>query len=112
MIRAVAQGDLIRTARRRARLTQEQLARLVGTTQSAIARWESETVSPRLDSFRRVVNACGFEPRVLLVRSIDPDRDQIASRLKLTPKQRLDYLTDMLAFEARARRARPTGRSA
>jgi len=32
--------------------------------------------------------------------------DQIAERLAWTPKQRLDYLLDMLDFEERARRAR------
>ena len=34
------------------------------------------------------------------------DDDQIVERLRWTPKQRLDYLLDMLAFEERARRAR------
>jgi hypothetical protein len=39
--------------------------------------------------------------------SIDhTDDDQIAERLRWTPKQRLDYLLDMLEFEERARRAR------
>jgi hypothetical protein len=34
------------------------------------------------------------------------DRDQIAERLGWTPKQRLVYLVDMVAFEERAHRAR------
>ena len=34
------------------------------------------------------------------------DDDLIAERLRWTPKQRLDYLLDMLEFEERARRAR------
>jgi hypothetical protein len=34
------------------------------------------------------------------------DEDQIIERLRWTPKQRLDYLLDMLAFEERAGRAR------
>jgi len=34
------------------------------------------------------------------------DEDLIVERLSWTPKQRLDYLLDMLAFEDRARRAR------
>ena len=34
------------------------------------------------------------------------DEDQIVERLGWTPKQRLDYLLDMLAFEERARTAR------
>jgi len=36
----------------------------------------------------------------------DPDRAQIIERLSWTPKQRLAYLVDMVAFEERARRAR------
>jgi hypothetical protein len=34
------------------------------------------------------------------------DVDQIVERLRWTPKQRLDYLLDMLDFEERAHRAR------
>jgi len=34
------------------------------------------------------------------------DDDQIRARLTWTPKQRLDYLLDMLAFEERAHGAR------
>lgn len=37
----------------------------------------------------------------------EADRNQIAERLRWTPKQRLQYLLDMLAFEERAHRARP-----
>lgn len=36
----------------------------------------------------------------------DSDRAQIAERLAWTPKQRLQYLVDMIAFEERAHRAR------
>jgi hypothetical protein len=36
----------------------------------------------------------------------DTDLDQIVERLGWTPKQRLTYLVDMLAFEERARAAR------
>jgi hypothetical protein len=39
----------------------------------------------------------------------DPDRAQIIERLSWTPKQRLAYLVDMVAFEERARRARRLG---
>jgi hypothetical protein len=33
----------------------------------------------------------------------DSDREQIVERLGWTPKQRLNYLLDMLAFEERAK---------
>ena len=39
----------------------------------------------------------------------DPDLVQIVERLSWTPKQRLAYLVDMVAFEERARRARRVG---
>jgi hypothetical protein len=38
------------------------------------------------------------------------DLDQITERLSWTPRVRLQYLLDMLAFEERARSARPTER--
>jgi hypothetical protein len=43
------------------------------------------------------------------IQDEDPDRAQIVERLGWTPKQRLDYLVDMVAFEERARRARRLG---
>ena len=98
--------ELIRRARKRARLTQAELAGRAGTTQSAVARWESGRVSPRMETFERLTRACGFEPRILLGRGDAEGRDQIRERLRWTPQQRLDYLLDMLAFEERARRAR------
>jgi hypothetical protein len=39
----------------------------------------------------------------------DADCYQIAERLHWTPKQRLAYLVDMIAFEERAHRARRVG---
>jgi len=45
-------------------------------------------------------------PRTPTSERARPRDDQIAERLAWTPRQRLDYLLDMLAFEARARRAR------
>ena len=57
-------GAIVRQARRRARLTQRELAARVGTTQSALARLERGDAEP---SFRRVlelVRASGFELRM------------------------------------------------
>lgn len=59
-----------------------------------------------MGTFERLIHACGLEPRILLRRAKTEDRDQIRERLRWTPKQRLDYLLDMLAFEGRARQAR------
>lgn len=53
-------GDLIREARKRAGLTQAELARRAGTTQSSIARWESGRTQPGFDTVRRLVRASGY----------------------------------------------------
>jgi len=41
----------------------------------------------------------------------DLEADLIVERLSWTPRERLRYLTDMLEFEERARRARPVGKA-
>lgn len=56
----IAAGAEIRKARRKARLTQKKLAERLGTTQSAIARWESGRSSPTVTTFNRIIDACGF----------------------------------------------------
>lgn len=48
-------------------LTQEQLAKLVGTRQPSIARLESGKVEPRLSFLRRVVEMLGARLEVRIV---------------------------------------------
>ena len=98
---------VIRDLRRVAGLSQTELAARLKTTQSAVARWESGTVSPRLETVARVAEACGVEPQIVWASRGDVDRTQIAERLRWTPVERLRYLCDLLAFEERAHRARP-----
>lgn len=100
-------GFLIREMRLRADITQAELARRLGVSQSAIARWESGSVSPRLDTLERIAEACDLDLQVLLTAPGDRDRGQIVERLRWPPADRLDYLLDMLAFEEQAHRARP-----
>ena len=57
------------TARRRAKLTQEQLAERMNTTQSAIARMESGRHTVSMTSIRRYAEATGSRVSVWLVRS-------------------------------------------
>ena len=59
-------GSLVREARRRAGLSQAELAARVGTTQSAIARLERGRASPSFRRVRELVAACGLELRVHL----------------------------------------------
>ncbi|MGH2746737.1 MAG: helix-turn-helix domain-containing protein [Actinomycetota bacterium] len=104
-------GQVIREARRRAGLTQTDLARRLGTRQPVVARWESGDRSPSFDSVTRAVRACGFElhPRIA---APDPQAEAVLSRWRrMTPKERLERNQDMLATEEWAHSARVVQRS-
>lgn len=60
-------NHLVREARKRAGLTQAELASRAGTTQSAIARLERGESAPSLEHLTQLVRACGFDLMVRLV---------------------------------------------
>jgi len=91
-------ADLIRAARLRARLTQAELAERIGTTQSAIARWEAGGTEPSLETLARVIRGCGLELRVGL-EDADPSEVSLIERnLALSPAERLDQLVRTVRF--------------
>jgi transcriptional regulator with XRE-family HTH domain len=90
MLVSVSGGDLIREARRRAGLSQAELAARAGTTQSGIARWESGRTAPSLDDVRRLVRLCGFDLEVAIVPRDDSDNAQAARLLELSPQERIE----------------------
>jgi transcriptional regulator with XRE-family HTH domain len=97
---------LVREARRRAELTQAELAARVGTTQSAIARLEAGATSPSLARIDDLVRACGLSLAVGL-STVDEDEWQRARRnLALTPDQRVRNMLAAARFVEAARRAR------
>ena len=91
-------SHLLQEARRRAGLTQAEFARRVGTSQSAIARWESGGVRPPLETLARLVRACGFELSLSLEPVDGEDAALIEHNLSLTPAQRLDQLARTVAL--------------
>lgn len=98
-------GDLIREARRRAQLTQRELAERAGTTQSAVARAESGRVDPGFETVRRMLRLCGFALLVALEPYDDSDLWQAGQLLKGSPEQRFDQLVVFARFAADARAA-------
>ena len=66
-------NDLVREARKRAGLTQRELAERAGTTQSAIARLEAGATAPSFDQVLRLVRLCGLDLDVMLVERDDSD---------------------------------------
>ena len=83
-------GELIRTARRDAGLTQQSLATRLGTTQSAVARLERDAASPRVDTLRRALAACGRELDLAArPRKSSIDEAQVAERLRIPAGERI-----------------------
>lgn len=82
-------GELVREGRRRAGLTQQELAEKAGTTQSAIARLESGRTRPALEDVQRLLRLCGWDLRVALVPDEPEDRWQARDLGGLTPGERV-----------------------
>jgi transcriptional regulator with XRE-family HTH domain len=84
-------GELMRSARLRAELSQEELAKRLHMPRSSIARWEGDVVEPGFSTLRRVLQACGFDLSLGLVPyQPDPDRDERLREIqRLTPQERL-----------------------
>jgi predicted transcriptional regulator len=80
----------LRQARRRAGLTQRELAQRAGVPQSAIARIESGRVVPRIDTLDRLLRVCGDQLEAVPKLGEGIDRTLIRNMLKLTPDERLD----------------------
>ncbi len=91
-------GDLMRSARLRAGLSQGELAERLGMPRSSIARWEMDAVEPGFSTLRRVLQACGFDISPVLVRfERDPERDaRIEKALRMTPQERLAGMMEQL----------------
>ncbi len=100
---------LIRQARRRAGLTQADLAGRLATTQSAVARWESGGSTPSFEALRRIVVACGLQLRYSIGEANDAEWSLAQQNLALTPVQRLDQLTRTVAFMRAGRAAISAG---
>ena len=91
----MAASTLVRTARRRANLTQAQLAERAGLSQAEVARLERAGSNPTAATLERLLRATGHR---LEVRRLDAvDETQLRERLELTPAERL------AAFEASQR---------
>ena len=105
---AVVNGrTVVREARRRAGITQAELAERVGTTQSSIARLENGGTEASLARIDLLVRACGLDLVIELDEGrVDPDEWQQALRnLAMTPDERLHSLLAAVQFAAAGREA-------
>ena len=105
-------STLLRTARRRADLTQAQLGERAGLSQAEVARLERAGANPTAATLERLLRATGHR---LELRRLDAvDETQLRERLDLTPAERLAAFEasqrNLIRLTHRARRvSTPTG---
>ncbi len=114
---------ILKEARTKAGLSQQELARRAGTSQPAVARIERGLSSPSVDTLARLLAAAGFElalslrPRsapdpVVESYKRDIDRTLLRENLRRSVDERLLALNSLSALDsalraATARRRRP-----
>ncbi len=101
-------GNLIKLARRDSRLSQRELARRAGTSQAAIAAYESGRRSPTLDTLARIVRAAGQDLRIQVVAYDDHDDVMATYEASLTEETRAALERERARLRRLARRE--TGR--
>jgi transcriptional regulator with XRE-family HTH domain len=101
----VISGDLLREARLRAGLTQKELAKRAGTSQPAIARWESGAVQPSFERLRELIRSCGLELTFGLANYDDSYLSHINRQLALTPAERVRHMAETAATMLEMREA-------
>jgi transcriptional regulator with XRE-family HTH domain len=92
-------GDLILMIRRRARLTQRELAERIKCRQATIARWERGDRQPSYEDVQAAAGACGLQIDAHLAPEDRSWWPQIAMQLDRTPVQRVRRLTPPGAFD-------------
>ena len=99
---------MIRRARRRAGISQAALASRLGTTKSAISRWENGQVDPSFGAVVRAAQACSSSVETLLSeREPDPhDLSLLETAGRQSPSERLQRLIDTVAFIESGRKGR------
>jgi transcriptional regulator with XRE-family HTH domain len=99
-------GQLLRDARRRHGLTQQQLAMRARTSQAAISRIERGVVSPSVVMLAQLLDLMG-EELVLEARPIDygHDRTLLRENLARSVSDRIDHQTAFANFVLRNRGA-------
>jgi transcriptional regulator with XRE-family HTH domain len=86
-------GDFILMARRRAGLSQRELAERLGYRQATIARWERNVRHPSFEETQTAVRACGFDLAGTIVAEDRSWWPLIAVQLEKRPSERVSSLT-------------------
>jgi transcriptional regulator with XRE-family HTH domain len=88
-------GDAILMARRRAQLTQRELASRLGCQQATVARWERGDRQPAFQDVQDVVGACGLQLDAHLLPADRSWWPQIAAQLSRASAERVRQLAPL-----------------
>ncbi len=92
----VVSASLIREARMRAGLSQQQLAERCGKAKVQIGRWETGVVAPSLDTLLDLVRACGFDLPLMLEAYQPVDDRPLTELQRYSPERRVQNMLDRL----------------
>src|SRR6266545_4898504 len=85
---------LLREARLRAGLSQQQLAEVSGKDRTVIARYEQGVVAPSIDTLVEMMRACGFDILLELVPYEPELSERMVELQRLSPERRLDQMVE------------------
>ena len=92
IIDGVNSGYVLRQSRQKAGMTQRELARRAGVTQSVVGKIETGRTTPRVDTFDRLLRAAGH--RLIATPAageVDPhDWGLVLENMGLSPRQRAE----------------------
>jgi predicted transcriptional regulator len=85
-------ANILRIARKKAGLSQRELAARAGVPQSTIARIETGEIDPRNSTLDRVLSECGYSLELEQRLGIGIDRTQIHNLLAVRPRERVEQM--------------------
>lgn len=95
----VRSATLLKEARLRAGLSQQELAEVSGKDRTVIARYEQGVVAPSIDTLVEILRFCGFDiPLELVPYDSGPDERRRELQM-LSPERRLDEMLERRQHE-------------
>jgi transcriptional regulator with XRE-family HTH domain len=84
----VEAANVLHRARAKAGLSQRELGRQAGVSQTTISLIEDGKTSPRFETLDRLLSVCGFELELIPRAGVGIDRTMLRELMQLTPAER------------------------